>query len=280
MIHWQPGLVAWQWNSQLLRTFMTVNITARELNAEALKSRYYCYEKQQWQSLGWVEWLLRKFFCGFVDSPQSTCLRRSWKSIEKMPKLPTEIEKNIKGHFLDSLYHTNPSSCSFRTIFHIFCRTLAPANRIEIQQKAAKNTFEVYYNQHLSYKFIRRDYGQLIVDVNKVENDHDSLHSSNGGRIGGVKLAVDYPRQTSCMELYSGEDRLLAKVDDTKDRVNLVFRNPKTNHILAVSELSRSDDLINWNITLIDDKVLQKKHITPLLLAWTVLKYSQHYHFV
>ena len=52
-----------------------------------------------------------------------------------------------------------------------------------------------------------------------------------------------------------------------------------TNRLLAVSNLSKSGRLINWTITLIEQDSLDQKQITPILLAWTILKYSQHYHF-
>jgi hypothetical protein len=79
------------------------------------------------------------------------------------------------------------------------------------------------------------------------------------------------------MELSSGKDLLLAKVEQDKERVSLVFREAVANRLLAVGHLSRLG--INWTITVIDQDTLDQHSITPLLLAWTVLKYSQHCHF-
>lgn len=266
-------------------------ITERELISNALNGRYYSYDEHKWQSIGWVEWLFRKFFVFFLDSVQTTCLRHSWKSIEKMPNLPIDIKNRIEGLFLDSLYRTNPLSTHSGTISRIFCKAhrenanlmSLPVNQIDIQQHPTDRSFGIFYNKELHYLVANSEFGQLNFynpDLVKVStNDHDSLWNENDNRIGAIKLAVNYSRLNSCMELYSGKDLLLAKVEENKDKVSLVFRETATNQLLAVSNLSRSGRLINWTITLIDQNTLDQKQITPILLAWTILKYSQHYHF-
>lgn len=97
-------------------------ITERELRSEAVNGRYYSYEEHKWQSMGWIEWLVRKFFVCFLDSVKTTCLRHSWKAIEKMPTIPLDIKNHIEDLFLDSLYPTNPRSSYSGEISRIFCR--------------------------------------------------------------------------------------------------------------------------------------------------------------
>ena len=90
-------------------------------------------------------------------------------------------------------------------------------------------------------------------------------------RIGGIKLPA--------MQLYSGADLPLVKIEDIRDKTTLVFREIATNQILAVSNLSTADGLINWATTLIHPNLFNQQQLTPLLLAWAILKYSQHHHF-
>jgi len=266
-------------------------ITEQELRSEALNGRYYSYERHKWQSMGWVEWLVRKFFVYFLDSVQTTCLRHSWKAIEKMPNIPIDIKNHIEDLFLDSLYHTNPRSSYSGVISRIFCRTHCEnaringltINQIDIQQHSTDRSFGIFYNKELRYLVANSEYGRLDVynpqNVKVSINDYDSLWNADGDRIGAIRLAVDYSRQHSCMKLYSGKDLLLAKIEENKEKISLVFREATTNRLLAVSNLVRSGSLINWTITLIDQDSLDQKKITPILLAWAILKYSQHYHF-
>lgn len=263
-------------------------ITYEELKLKAGQNRYYSYDKHEWLSIGWLEWLIRKVFAFVMDSPETSCLRCSWKSIEKMPTIPQDIEKHIEGLLLDSLYPTNPISQHSRIISRIFCKTYPNIangrimNQMDIQQHPTDRSFGIFYNTSLCYLVANSQYGQLdfynTQDVKISINDYDVLFDPNHNRIGRIKLAVDYPRLESSMKLYSGQDVPLAKVEDNKDRATLIFRDAMTHQLLAISNLSKSGRL-NWTITILDQKALDQKQMTPLLLAWTVLKYSQHYYF-
>lgn len=260
-------------------------LTSRELKSEAINGRYYSYDRHKWESLGWLEWLVRKLFGCFLGSVQRTCLGYSWNAIEKMPNIPIDIKNHVEDLFLDSLYPTNPLSSHSGTISRIFCRAFredGAINQIDVQQHPTDRSFGIFYNGELLYLAANSEYGQIDFynsELMKVStNNHDSLWNSDDNRIGGIKLGVDYTRLQSSMELYTGHDLLLAKVEENKEKVSLVFRHTTSNQILAVGNLSKPG--INWKITLIDQGALNRNQITPLLLAWTILKYSQHYHFL
>lgn len=261
-------------------------LTEQELRSEALNGRYYSYEDHKWQSMWWVEQLVRKLFACFLDSTPTACLHRSWQAVEKMPEIPSEIKTRIEGLFLDSLYKTNPRSAYSGVIGRVFCRVYrenasTSLNQIDVQKHPTDRSFGVFYNQELRYLVASSGYGLLdFYDPNYTKvstNDHDTLWDAAGNRTGGVRLAVDYSRLPSCMELSSGKDLLLATVDENQEKVTLVFREAMTRRLLAVGHLARPG--INWRVTVIDQDALDQKQITPMLLAWVVLKYSQHYHF-
>lgn len=282
------------------------SITESEMRSEASNGRFYSYDVHKWQSMSWVEWLARKFFF-FLDSVETTCLRHSWKSIEKMINFPNDIKERIEDIFLDSLYPTNPNGSSSGIISRIFCKTHVEnaskhglaLNQIDIQQHPDDRSFAIFYNKELSYLVANSAYGRLDFYNSKLQkmltNEYDSLWDlTTKKRVGGVKLDVDYPRLQSSIELFSGKDCPLAKIDKAQNReiypllqkkyktLGLVFRDTVTNQLLAVSNLSsleNSNGLINWTISVIDQAALDKRQITPVLLAWATLKHSQHYDF-
>lgn len=144
-------------------------ITERELRSEAVNGRYFSYEEHKWQSMGWVEWLIRKFFVCFLDSVKTTCLRHSWKAIEKMPTIPLDIKNHIEDLFLDSLYPTNLRSSYSGVISRVFCRIHCEnarmnglaINQIDIQQHPSDRSFGIFYNKELRYLVANSEYGQL-----------------------------------------------------------------------------------------------------------------------
>lgn len=266
-------------------------ITAREIEQEVLQSRYYNYEEHKWETMGWIEWLVREIFCCFFYSSQKTCRDRSWSAIEKMRTIPKEIAENIEDLLLDSLYETNRHSAPSEIISRIFCRIFREktikegydTHQIDIQQDTTDRIFKIFCNGENIY--LVRNSNRGIFDFYNLKNekmfinDHDSLWDNQGKRVAGIRLAVDYPRMDSSMELNLSKDLPAAKVWDNRGKVLLVFRDAIDNQLLAVANLSRPSGLIKWTITVIKQNALNQKEITPLLLAWVTLKYSQHYHF-
>lgn len=280
-------------------------ITEAELCSEASNGRYYSYDEHKWLSMNWVEWLARKIFC-FLESVKTTCLRHSWKSIERMSDIPKDIKDRIEDIFLDSLYPTNPNSSRAGIISRIFCKNHVEnaskqghtVNQIDIQEHCRDRSFAIFYNKKLSHLVANSAYGRLDFYNSTLQkmltNQHDSLWDvATKRRVGGIKLDVDYRRLQSSMELFSGQDLPLANVVKGRERetfpllqkrytFSLIFREAMTNRVLAVSnpsELKNSSGLINWTITVIDQKALDQRQITPILLVWATLKHSQHYDF-
>lgn len=258
-------------------------ITEKQLKSESLNGRYYSYEKHAWESMGFIEYVIRTILFLFIDKPSLACLHRSWQAIDDMPNIPKGIANNIKDLFLDALCPSNSRSSYSGAISRIFCKTFQNNNQVDVQQHLTDRSFAVFHNKKLRYLVANSDYGILNFYNPKqqlvMSNDLDSLWSDDEKRINAIKLAVDYSSMDSAMELYTGDDLLLTKVVDNKEKASLIFRDALTNRLLAVGNLSKSTCLINWKITIIDQETLDQKQITPLLLAWTVLKYSQHHHF-
>lgn len=268
-----------------------LNLTEKQMSSEACNGRYYSYEKHEWQSMGWIEWVVRKVFAGLIDSVQTRCLGHSWKAIEQMPTIPADIKDKIEDFFLDSLLPTNPRASYSGVISRVFCRIHSEKNftngsslnQIDIQQHDTERSFGVFYDKNLKYLVVNSSYGQLdfyLPNEDKVfSNQYDSLWTMDQSRIGSTKLAVDYPRQASTIELNSGKDLPLAKIEQNKEKISLAFREATTNRLFAVANLTEFKRQINWKITIIDQEILDQNKINPILLAWTSLKYSQHHHF-
>lgn len=279
---------------------LETTLTESEVRKEAFQGRYYSYEKHQWQSMSMGERAIRRFVeivtglfkLHIIDSSEVACLRLSWKAIEKMSTLPERIRGQIENLLLDSLYPTNLLSVCSGIISRLYCRVHqedakakgVTVNQLYVQQSPYRRYFIVSDNNELLYLVTNSQYGRLDFynpqSIKVSTNDYDSLKDDQDNRIGGIKLAVDYHSLPSSMVLYSGQDLPLVKIEDNAQRVSLVFRDTITNRILAVSNLLLdSPSSIRWTMTLIDREALEQQQLTPLLLAWAVLKYSQHYYF-
>lgn len=282
-------------------------ITVEQIQLEAFHGRFYSYEKHKWLDMGSFEWILRSIASfifnnkhiknawgySWVDSPRTVCCRNTWKAIEKMPKIPTEIVSCIKNLFYEALSHTSPLTRFSNSLSRIFCKVVAEQSRehgkflpeIDIQwHKDADRCFAVFYNGIPSYRIANSAYGQIDIynDRGKLEilNSYDNLVDNDHNLIGLIKLAVDYEYKvhlSAAMELFSENGLPFVRVDETSEKTNLIFRDWVTNQVIAVANFYPPG--INWKITIIDPAILEQNSQSYLLMTWATLKYAQHYQF-
>lgn len=273
--------------TDLITKQLEMGIRESQILSQAASGRYYRYDTHEWQSVGWIERVLRSVFFLFADSVQKSCTMRSWTAVAEMPETPTEIAQRIKGLFLDSLVRTNYNHSPYARIFaRIFCTNFRKdqvkqgktVEAISVQGKGKKpRTFTISRNERHLYNVASSQYGHLDFyqqNTLKMTNTFDSLWTATGERIAATKLDIDYHTLCSSIELSDGSDKLLLKVTAAKGC--LAFRDASTNKLLAVGIHTPA---VKWRITLIETDELQKLHVTDEMLGFTALKYSQHYHF-
>ncbi len=249
------------------------SLTLPLLKSEASNGRFYSYEKHSWQKMEWTERLFRKIFV-FADSVETTCLRYSFDSVERMPEFPIEIANNVEYYLIDSLSNKSSLHSSFTPICHIFCRVFGTNdNQIRLEQHAAKHMFSLFQNATLEFLVEDSEFGTFDFSYptgKKVFRDESNLLAHvNGNRIGVIKLT------NSHLELYSGLGRPLAHAKGNNDKMSLVFREAVTNRLVAVANLSKPEGLIHWQITLVDKSFLDESRKAFILLAWAALKYAK-----
>lgn len=71
--------------------------------------------------------------------------------------------------------------------------------------------------------------------------------------------------------------KLQIKVQADRERMSLIFKEAVNDKVLAIAIKKYGG--INWKVVVLDQKSLNQQ-ITPLLIGWSILKYSQHYHFL
>lgn len=282
-----------------LKDNITLNekqITSKQITSEALNGRYYSYDTHQWESLGWLEKVIRNFISCFtwaVDSAYFACLRRSWKSIEKMPEAPTDIAKSIQNLFLDSRGHTNRQIGRLSgVISRIYCNIQVqqgiasgnPLSQILIRQPSCRRVFDISEGNQIIFSVANSEWGQLdffnTAGERAFTNDCDTLYTAAGKRMAAIRLAVDY-KMTAAMKILSEADLPRIKVQDDESKEWLVFRDATTHQFLAVAANYQANDcdglcINNWKITIFDPANLEENKI---LLSWAVLKHLQHYLF-
>lgn len=272
------------------------SITIKQIRLEAYNARYYSYERRRWEGVGWVEWMCRSIlnamFPCMIESLETACSHRSWKSISKMPNIPKKIKKCIEDIFLDSRTHTNPLSSDSKIISKIYCRILweigknngEPLNCIHIKQRPITHAFNIFNNRKFLFSVPSSGLGDFYNKKKrkKIKNSYDALYNKYGKRIAAIRLSEDYSGLfylNSCMEIFSGKERPLARVQTDRSKKSFVFREANTNRLLAVGILnSRAPGKINWSITIINHAYMKEKKIKSIFFAWALLKHSQRNH--
>lgn len=264
------------------------SITFNQMTSEAIHGRFYNLAGTSWNSIGWLEKFARHVF-GFifpcmVDSVQKSCLIRSWKAVEQMDTLPADILMRINAIFSDCLTPTSYLHRYSSIISRIYCKSLGPsAKTIVIDKPNPERIFQISFDQRMTYIAANKAWGIIHFTtpegVHVASNAFDNLADNTRANLAISKLARNY-RGISCeMVLLSSNEQLLANIETTTHKATLVFREPHTNQILAVGNLINRSYL-RWNITLVDQKKLDHWKTPHLLIAYAVLKFSQHYHFL
>lgn len=265
------------------------SLSGQQIFSESIKGRYYDYYSNQWESIGWLEHLIRHLFSrifSWVDSVQISCASRSWKSIEKMHETPYEIKNRIHNIFMDSRMQNHPLRFYSKEICKIYHKEIvrnAFSNNIFLEQITIQQYFQtqnlnIFEEGKLSYliKSCSKDYLNFYAEENKLElkSIYDTLYTSSDMRLASLKLSFDRSGEPN-LKIYSGEDELLAigEADHTKE--SFVFREPSTNRLLAVSIKEKLFGKIEWMLVIINSKKLSELKLPSIFLAWGILKFTQ-----
>ncbi len=251
----------------------------------AQKGSYYDKEKDEWQSTGRLEQLVRYIFRPFVDSLEVACTKRSWKNIVKLENLPEKIVQGIDNLFDES--RKGELRIASRSIAEIYARVWQQRNgkecHFQIQENNKRRLFEIKNDKQVMETVVSSGYAVLDFyqgGEKKFVNKHDDLLDPSQQLVGRVKkvsyFSKDAERDQYCthLALFKGDSRLPSFIVQREgDDTTFVVREDKTNKMLAIALWSK-DAFQNWSVTLTEPKYWTKN---LNLLNWVLLKHSQSY---
>lgn len=194
-----------------------------------------------------------------------------------MSVIPGEIARKIATLLQETKYNSNPISRFVGEIARIYIRVMGKdarlANMTIVQAKKSKKRFVVSkeganWKVIKSTKFASLEFseGGRITHT----NFHDSLRDCDDSFVAGIKMACNYPNLDTTLRIFPLD---ALPIDVLVNKTTILFE--RNRELLAIA-LKSDKKRIEWDLTIMVQDMGDKDQ---LLLAWGVMKWSQHAHF-